>query len=312
MTPKAGSSGLLITLLYFVHLQVSAGPLVSPGSFTVPFHLIAKLIIVEATVDDHTGLFILDTGTEELILNAAHVNRPTGGRTIRDVGGHSAKLKTGYFSFSLGKINIKQKRAFLADLRHLERNRNIHILGLIGYSILEDYEIVLDYTAKKLTFFELDRKGNRLTASSGQREPSHIIPFKLKGHFPCFDIRIGGESFFVALDTGAGLNVLDARVRERIACSADGKRANIKGISRQQIQTVTLLMDGFQIEEVPYPSMLTIFKSLDRLNEFITGRDIDGLLGYEFLHHYRTALNYRKKELSVFGEEPVLARLKKE
>lgn len=261
-------------------------------------------------MDNQTGLFILDTGTQELILNTAHVNRPDGGRTIRDVGGHSAKLKTGYFSFSLGKINIKQKRAFLADLRHLESRRNIRILGLIGFSILEDYEIVIDYATKKLTFFELDSKGNRLAASPVRPEPPLALPIKLKGHLPCMEVRIGRESFFLALDTGAGLNVLDTRIRERIASLTEDKRANVKGISRRQIRTQTVMVEGFQLKAVTFPPMRTFFKSLDRLNEHVTGQDIDGLLGYEFLRHCRTALNYRKRELSVWVDEnPVLARM---
>jgi hypothetical protein len=42
--------------------------------------------------------------------------------------------------------------------------------------------------------------------------------------------------------------------------------------------------------------------SIDPLNK-LTGPDLDGLLGQEFLKHFRTAFNFKKKEVYLWNEE---------
>lgn len=302
MVGKVFTSGLAI-LCFLLSWRAAAQP-PDPnvaGRSAVPFHLIANLIMVEAVVNGQQGLFILDTGTEELTLNAAYVDQAMGTNTIKDFRGNATNFKTAYFSFSLGGIYFKRKRAFIADLRHLEKRRNIRIAGLIGYRVLRNHEMILDYDAKMLTFFELDRRGNRLNSSPAHEEPARTFPFKLRGHLACIELNIGKEKLQAALDTGSGLNVFHQGLQKQLAAfNSEDKATNINGLSRQSYQSVTVKMEGVKLADMPCPPMRTLFAPLFALNDHITGGGIDALLGYEFLRHFKISLNFRKKELSIW------------
>lgn len=272
--------------------------------FSVSFKLIAKMIFAEATVDGQTGYFIVDTGAPELILNKSYFNSQRGAHTIQDARGYSANLQTTFVSFSLAAIHIKNKRAFVADLKHLERDRHIKILGVIGQSVFKNHELILDYDSKELIFIKLDKKGNRLSISPFYSEPARKIAFKLNGHLPCIEAAIGGTFFTIGIDSGAGLNVLDVRFQEQLApyCS-DFRQANIQSFSRLKTSSKAALLESVELEEMKYPAMRTAFREVDALSKGLGPGKVHGLFGYEFLRHYTISINYKKKELSIWDAD---------
>lgn len=298
MTTKVILSGLLI---FCFALPSNAQFQKESGFFSVPFHQSAKLILVEATVDKQKGFFILDTGSPELILNSAHFNYRRSGSEFKDIGGYAVNTQAYFVSFSLGDIRIRSKRSLIIDLSHLERKRNIKILGMIGYSVLNKHELLIDYEAKELGFFKLDKKGNRLGFSSSYSSSVHKMAFNMKGHLPCMEISIGEHAFCVALDSGAGVNLLNPQLQKQLApfCS-DVRPTNVTSFSRQGFSSNAALLKGVSLAGVEYPPMRTLFKSIHTLNKDLGVRKIDGLFGFEFLRHNTISINYKKKELTFW------------
>ena len=52
----------------------------------IPFTLVGQLIMVEARVDTVSGFFMLDTGSEKLVLNKQYFEAGENGRAIAAVG----------------------------------------------------------------------------------------------------------------------------------------------------------------------------------------------------------------------------------
>ena len=307
MTRKATTLSFVLVLMIFsakTSLIAKSKPEPKPNQFTVPFHYIAKLIMIEVTVNGKQGLLILDTGSPNLVLNAAHFYRKRRGKVINGLNGNISQTQSAVISFSLGQISIENKLVNLVDLRHLEQNRNIKILGISGKNILKEYEIMIQYATKELTFFKLDKKGSRLSRNPYYSEPTHIIPFRMKGHLPCIEVSVGKKSFNIALDTGAGINLLDSKYMEQLTAScSDIRQVKVKGLSKKVVKANTALLNSIQLRDISYPPMRTLFKSMNRLNNNLRGKKIDGLFGSEFLRHYRISFNYRKKELLIWEEE---------
>ena len=75
---------MVLFLLFFSHIQaeeIKLDPIVFPNAevvnentFRIPFKLIDHLMVVEAELFNKKGNFIIDTGSEQLILNQVLVN----------------------------------------------------------------------------------------------------------------------------------------------------------------------------------------------------------------------------------------------
>lgn len=310
MFPKIPPSFLiLLWLLAFNNSLVNAQKKQPTSSdfCKVSFHLIAKLIMVEATVNNKKGLFIIDTGSPELILNAAWFKNSKIKNSIGDITDNSTQLSTRYVAFSLRNIHLKKKRALIADLRHLEANRKIQILGIIGFSILKNFELILDYRAKEIWLFPAKKK---IPRHPFLKKPSHVIPFYLKGHLPVVQITIGTHVLEVILDTGAGINMLRREWQNLLQphC-ADSRPIIVKSFHPQALHAFSAFLHGVSLADISFPPMRTFFKQLKSPNL----KRIDGIFGYELLRHYTVAFNFPKREWSLWVSEDweeVLASLK--
>ena len=127
--------------LYFTKAE-----LVNASTTRIPFKIIDQLIVVEVELLDKEGDFIIDTGSESLILNSAHF-KPT------KEYGNQGKLKSGVHNdiegvkekyldlLSINNMDLKKLSADVIDLSHIEKAKKLKLLGIIGYDVLKDFEI---------------------------------------------------------------------------------------------------------------------------------------------------------------------------
>lgn len=286
---------LVMSISFHLIAQVQTAGKGLPNA--IPFHLVAKLIVVEANAGNQTGLFILDTGSPELVLNAAWFKAFQNKTSIDDITGHTTVFKARYVSFTLGNIHIKKKKAFVADLRHLERSRKIPILGIIGYSVLKNLEILLDYKFKKIWLLPTGKKQKQ---SMERYPPTDVFSFYLKGHLPVINCAIGEHQLRVILDTGAGINVLKFKWKELLAANiSQEKLTHVKSFNKHSVTSTSALVANFSLGEILYPPMRTFFSESNDLKL----RNIEGILGYEFLKQHLVSINFPRKELRIWREE---------
>lgn len=123
------------------------------------FSLAKHLIILPVYVNDQGPFnFILDTGaghsmlskyaTRRLKLKTSLLKRKKG----LGVGGIVTLESTVIDSLKLGDITFKNYKALVLDQSNISQKVRKRIYGIIGYDILSNFEIIINYTKKEVIF----------------------------------------------------------------------------------------------------------------------------------------------------------------
>ena len=269
----------------------------------IPFKVIDQLIVVEAKLMGKTGNFIIDTGSETLILNKAHFNTlyHFNEKKVQTSGVHdfvdrpSERILS---EFILQNFKLTDKLSDVIDLSHIEKIKKINVLGIIGYSILKEYEVFIDMHLSQITLSKTDAQGDRLDKKVYLEKIIDSIPFKLKKHSIILNTQIGDQKLKFALDSGSEFNQLNKRrTKKTLKYFYPIKRINLSGASGKKIEALAGKLYRVQLSETLYfGPMKTILTNLNNLNEAF-GTNLDGVLGFEFFKQKRTIINYKKEKL---------------
>ena len=222
-------------------------PPASGGAVTVPFRLINGMLAVAATVDGHTGLWLLDTGGPVIWVNREYLQPARNGVGLDTVSvpyvedsalAHGmAPLRPDWQSDSvtvqLGTISFVVKPgsgvpgdglpfvAMTAPMTSLYTKLwGFTPLGILGFpATLGAYETVVDYTRQQLTLIPVDRAGRRLVAVPAYT-PATTVPFTRASSIATgwyVEASFGGVLDTVHIDTGENFDKLNAATQPRLA-----------------------------------------------------------------------------------------------
>ncbi len=285
-------------------LTFSEAVRINPNTIYVPFNLIGRLVAIEARVDTVEGTFFLDTGAERLLLNSNHFQNVRGPKVAS--AGTTGRIESVYHkkvdTLLWDRMFFANQQANILDLSHIERKKNIKLIGIIGYEVLKDYEIFLDYQLKRLILTRLDKKGYRLDSAAIYEEPYDSLDFKLFRHMIVVKSEIQGVNLRFAIDTGAELNLLDRLVKKKVLDNFEIiKRVNMVGAGQKTIEVLAGTLYRVKCGNQKSSGMRTLLTNLDEMGESY-GLRLDGFLGYEFLYTRRTLINYKRKKLFFFKQ----------
>ena len=171
--------------------------LVKMEGATIPFRLIGKSIVIEATVNKVTGHFILDTGTPDLILNSRFFRGLPTGEKISGLFGREIEIYKTEADFSLGDLKWNRLEVILLPLEHLSRVMGITIRGLVGAKILNRYELTIDFDQSNLV---LTKSTNKPEAGIRGPSPDAFFKFSFRGGIPVIEMQVGNEKMRFGLD----------------------------------------------------------------------------------------------------------------
>lgn len=279
---------------------------INPNTIYVPFKLVGRLIAVDARVDTTEGTFFLDTGAERLLLNSNYFDPGAGARIIASAGTTGMVESVRYHrvdSMHWDQLFFVNQQANILDMSHIERKKNIKLIGIIGYEVLKDFEVFLDYQLKRIILTRLDRDGFRLDSTAIWEQPYDSLDFKLARHLIVLNGEVQGKRLRFALDTGAELNLLDRLVNKKVLKNNFEiiKRAKMVGAGQREIEVLAGKLYRLQCGNQKSAGMRTLLTNLDEMGENF-GVRLDGFLGYEFLYTRRTLINYKRKKLFFFKQ----------
>lgn len=276
----------------------------------IPFELVDHLMLIEATVMDKTGRLIIDTGSENMILNKVHFS---------DLYGHQQKRQTtsGVLNtidnpyekqikeFFLNEFKLEDKASDVIDLSHIETAKKIKVLGIIGYSILKDYEVFIDLYLNQMTLTKIDRLGNRLTDEVYLEKITDSIQFTLINHTIILNTVVNDQNLRMGLDTAAEFNQINKNVnRKALKYFIPTKNLTLVGAGDKEIEVLAGKLHRVKLtDDIYFGPMYTVLTNLGKMNE-VFGTNLDGILGYEFFKQKRTIINY-KKHLLYFIDYPL-------
>ncbi|RKE94805.1 retroviral-like aspartic protease family protein [Ichthyenterobacterium magnum] len=269
----------------------------------IPFKRAGNLIIVSVDLNGQKKDFLLDTGAPQVILNSKHfkdnVNSQASG--VKGAGGNVSNIGSMKIeNINFGGIQMNDTELLTMDLSHLEDNFKMKVHGLIGFSMIKDYDLLFKYEENILTliqpsYFEIYRKDNLLNNEFKR------VSFELTTHIPVVDVVINNTTYALGIDSGAEANLIDVKhfevlkkhLKKRHADKLSGADKNVQKVEKGEIKR-------FYIGSKKYKKLNTIFSDISHLNEGYN-LNIDGLLGYEILSKQKTLLSYKRRELVFFN-----------
>jgi len=279
----------------------------------IPFKLVGHLIVVEAEILNAKGNFVIDTGSETLILNKVHFSnlynhQKKNSQTSGVLGFTDNPYEKEVKEFVLKNFKLKNKTSDVINLSHIEKIKKIKLLGIIGYNILKDYEIFIDMHLNQITLSKVDTSGNKLDKHVYLEKIVDSINFKLKNHTIILTGNINNQKLKFGLDTAAEFCQINRTVNKKVLrYFIPKKKLLLTGVSSKKIEVLAGKLHRLKLSETLYfGPMHTILANLNKMNEAF-GTDLDGILGYDFFAQKRTIINYKKEKL-YFINYPLYTR----
>ncbi len=273
-----------------------------PDRMIVPFELYDRLIVVEAEVEGVRGRFMVDTGaTAALTLNSSRFPELAARGKAAQQAPHGANgeihgaVTAEASGFRWRQLELENVTVALWDLDHLAAATEIDdLVGLIGYGLLERFLIELDYDGRRLSLSRLDSDGKAV----GQLVAAdRTIPAEMMFHMPVIEVELGGRTLRLGIDSGAEQAMLQTRWVEALGGSyTELGLSQMSGASENRQTGMEVRFDDLIFGGLSYGAMPFRFNDLQFPHEV----KIDGLLGYDFLSRFRTAINLRKGEVLIW------------
>ncbi|HPS63433.1 MAG TPA: pepsin/retropepsin-like aspartic protease family protein [Bacteroidales bacterium] len=297
--------------LPFAKMTLRALPIVAAtGKFigvTLPLKRVGRLFLLEGTIDNVVGNFILDTGASGLVLNQTYfrnaipvADEEGGGVT----GSTSGVSRLHVRSLAISDLEFKSIAADVIPLGHLENRRGVKILGLFGMSQLKDLEMVIDLAGNELQLYTLDRDGNRPHSEPAPIRYDVTQRIEVYRNVMFVKASIGGKLLDFCLDTGAESNVLNINAGKKVMGAVSiTRRSGLSGSGQGRGEVLFGTLNEFVIGNRPLAPMETILCDLSDMARKYSF-PIDGMLGYDFFMKGKVYINPVKKELGIcLGKE---------
>lgn len=287
------------------HLSFPEAVVTDVNTVYIPFTLAGQLIMVAGQVDTVSGYFMLDTGSERLVLNRHYFPAMGAERSVEAVGNTglvSGVVEKKVDSLTLSPLVIRELHAHVTNLEHIELKKNIRMVGILGQDVYKDFEVFIDFQNKVIVLHRLNRKGFRIDTSAVWEVPYDSLDFDLQHHLIVLDTRVNKVKVKMILDSGAELNLIDRNVHRRALDSFELiKRVNLIGVGQRQVEVLAGVLKGVSSGRQYNARMNTLLTSLDDINAAF-GVHVHGVLGYEFLRQRRILINYTRRKLYFFND----------
>ncbi len=273
----------------------------------VPFTLTGTLITVRARVDTTEGNFFFDTGASGLLLNNRYFTGVSRSASTSKAGGVTGRVRVlgaiRVDTFGLDNLVAADISAEVLDLSHLENAKKVDLMGIIGFEVFSDYEVLFDYPSFRLVLIRIDKKGEPFTPlPNWEYQQRANFPLDVTGHVAVLRLRFPGASALrFALDSGAEQNLLSNQAGDRFLKNnfVIGKRIKLRGAGQRSLEVLSGTLHNVRLDSLTFRPMATILTSLSEINSTYQ-TEVDGILGYEFLSQYPVSVNYKKRRLTFY------------
>ena len=295
------SSCILLSVFIFCFISdAQAGKNINTVS--IPFTQVGSLIIVTANADGFSGNFILDTGSEFLLLNKQYVKFASNKKDIISIG-NTGKLIVGEMhvnSLHIDQMQILDLKAHIVDLHPIEVQRKIRIQGVLGFNAFKNFEMLIDFPHHMIVLSKVNKKGIRTDQDNPSGIPYDSMYFTLEKHLIVIKASVNGVILKLYLDTGAEFNLIDKKINKRAMKNfTAAKQVIMVGIGNKKLEATAGIMNDVQCGHQFNSTMNTILTNMDDINSSFQV-NVDGVLGYEFLKQRIIMINYQKKMLYFF------------
>lgn len=297
----------LIDFLRYLGNQHSLYDLAGESQTSVPFEMPNNRPIIKVRVNGRKEplSFVLDTGSGISVISEETAQRlglheVARGGMARAIGGKFEIVYGFIDSLEVGEARIEHVPVYIRRFY----NDEIPVDGYIGLAVITRYLATVDYGAHTFSL-KRQRAGN----DSAQAAPTAIeIPIRTTASgFLSGEVRVEGinKPLNFIIDTGASTSVVSEKMMELEEMSSFKRpsRMRVYGAAGITDDVQTLLLPRVILGTQAREKLDVAVLDLDPVNE-TTGFIQSGIIGGNFLRHFRVSFDFKK---SVLWLEPLEA-----
>jgi hypothetical protein len=204
--------------------------------------------------------------------------------------------------FSFGCIKTNVVSADLANLGHLENTKGIRIFGLLGLSLLTQFEIIIDYENNLLYLHRIAKREAREYKSQQLKDTAaySIVPIEIWNGKLITYTNMAGKKLRLIIDSGAESNVLDSRLPAKIFDNLEIiRRINLVGSGDKKVEAVYGNINNLVIGNQNTGSFPVIITNLEKAC-MADSYCIDGILGFDFLSLHKIGFNFVNNKMYIW------------
>jgi tetratricopeptide (TPR) repeat protein len=266
---------------------------------------------VRLKLNGRDAVFVIDTGSGFTVISKESAKRfgvpeiAKGGKS-QGVGG-TGKFPIVYGlirSFELGPARIKMIPCFIRSFHgNAERPAEERADGFIGLSILSHYITELDYKESKL---RLDRRDGVTLPVAGPE--TTVIPFRTtQNGLISVETELDGKNMINAIvDSGASSTVISMAAVQRLKLHDQiikGQKASVIGAAGVTDNVEMLFIKNCRVANLEQSNLRALVLDFEAINE-TSGFEQSGILGGDFLRHFRLTIDFSRAQLSLQRHSP--------
>jgi hypothetical protein len=275
----------------------------SKDALTVlPIKMAGRLVFVEANVNGTKGLFMFDTGAENLMLNSKYYETTNAISIQSEIMGFDGQAVYTSLVWTenilMGDLRLPNVRALLLDLSAMEKIKQMPIHGIIGHDLLKNTMWKLDFDRKELSLlFNTDPD----PVWPFGAPPTDSIDLQFKGHLPYAYVNLGGKRLRMVLDTGSERNLLQTGAVHDQHFTQRGQ-IKVASLTSEASRLRAGYVPDFHIGMLQTDSLEVVLTDLRHLQQELNFR-LDGILGNTFFKDSQLAIDFRRRK-AYFWRRP--------
>lgn len=277
--------------------------LIENSHFTLPFHLVDGLPLIDGQVNDIPGKFLFDTGTHfPFFLNNHRLPLARDTFLVRGPTASGQELVIYRQDSPIESITLADQITFeeVRSLPHanwsfVEQELVEGFLGTAGYGFNRNYLFIINYDTQIIDFYALTQDEATLDSYLNPERIVAVLNFEptgAEGNIPAVEFTIGNEQILGIFDTGDhGTLKLAETLKTRLE-----QEGYLVTAPQDFLYGTYEPYEGANLKGLHYGSQpLTEMHNL-RLE---VGDENQIVLGYQFLKNYVTAWNYNDRTITL-------------
>lgn len=276
---------------------------VSPSRTKVKFRLAGgaqPLILLPVHVNGRGPFdFILDTGAGTSLLTpelAKELNvEIIGAKEGQSAGGKVAVSLAKADSLGVGELRMEDVDLGVVDLAQVSQTVGAKIDGDLGYNFLKQFRLTIDYDACEIRFDD----PRRVESFGGNTKTE--VPIRLAHPAKpliLVDVHVDSRGpFQFAIDTGTSTTAITPQLAKDLDLKTEPIGAGTTAGAHVDVTMGTL--QSFQLGGAKIDNMPVVVADFFEMLSNAIGKKLDGIVGYNFLRHFKVVIDYPNESLSL-------------
>ena len=272
---------------------------------SIPFEIVGSYVIIKVRINDSSTLnLILDSGIRNTIITELMTGDKislnySDVRELMGLGGgeHLEAYASNSNTLRIGKLKLDYKTVYVLknDVFNLSKHTGTKINGLIGVDLFQNYTVEIDYTHKRIRFY--DPKTMSLPKGYGML-PINIEAQKMFVELSVIQSDSTRKQVRMLVDTGAELNAwFQTYTKESVELPAKWVQGTIgegfNGIITGKYGHISQICFG----EFCLKNPIVSFPDSAAIKEIISVSKRDGTIGSQLLSRFNLYIDYPQKKI---------------